>query len=90
MHAKNVCDPQQRRNAGVDSAGLDVLVGGAADTGGKEDGFLGAVLAESCDADAVSDGAAFGEQPVVVGQGWHLLYAEPTMIISQPGKPGLL
>lgn len=91
MDAEDAGDPQERRDAGIDGAGLDVLVGLAAHAGRQEHAFLGAVLAKACDADAVADGAALPEEPfVVVGQGWHSTHAVPTMILSQPGVPCIL
>jgi hypothetical protein len=91
MYAQHPSNPQQRRNAGIRSAGFDVLVGRAADTGGQENALLGAVLAESFDADAVADGAAFLNEPgVVIGQAGHSTYALPKIIVSQPGKPGIM
>lgn len=74
MHAQHVGDPQQRRRTGIHHAGLDALIRGAADTGGKEHRLLGAVLAEPLNADAVADGASAFEEPgVVVGQVGHPL-----------------
>jgi hypothetical protein len=91
VYAQHAGDPQQRRNAGVRLAGLDVLVNGAAHPGGKEHRFLGSVLAEPRDADTVADGAALLEEPgVVIGQVGHQRNAGLIMIASQPGKPGFL
>lgn len=75
MHTQDVSDPQQGRRTGVDRAGLDLLIRGAADPGGEEHALLGAVLAESFDADAVADRLSAFEEPgvLVVGQVGHLL-----------------
>jgi hypothetical protein len=90
MHTQHAGDPQQRANPRVSVAGLEILEGFAAHLGGEEHALLGAVLAQSLDADAVADGAALLQEPgVVIGQGWHSLNMAPTMIISQPGKPGI-
>lgn len=91
MHTQDVSDPQQRANARVDLAGLDVLEGLAAYPGGKEHALLGAVLAQPLDADAVADGASALLQPgVVVGEAGHLSDTRRLMILSQPGSPGIL
>lgn len=91
MHPENAGDPQQRANPGIGLAGLDVLIGGAADAGREEHALLGHVLVQAGDADAVADGATLAGEPfVVIGQGRHSINVVPTMIISQPGKPGLL
>lgn len=91
MYAECAGDPQQCRDPRVHCAGLDVLVGLAAYPGGEEHGLLGAVLADSCDADSVADGAAFSLEPVVViGQVGHSTNAVPMTIMSQPGIPCLL
>lgn len=91
MHAKDVSNPQQRSDPGVDVAGLDVLEGLAGDAGGEEHALLGAVLPVPFDADAVTDGASAFEEPgVVVGQVRHSSDLRPQMIIGQPGKPRIL
>ena len=91
MYAQYAGDPQQGRDVGVRRAGFDGLIRGPADPGGQEHAFLGAVPVESRDADAVADGAALLEEPVVViGQGWHACQAGPILVASQPGEPGLL
>lgn len=91
MDPEDAGDPQEGRDAGVGGAGFDFLVSGAAHVGGEEHAFLGAVLSQACDSDAVADGAAFGVEPVVgVGKGGHSTNAWAKMIICQPGKPGLL
>lgn len=91
MHTQHVSDPQQGRHAGVNVAGLNILVGLAADLGGEEHTLLGAVLVKSLDADAVADGASAFEEPgIVVGQVRHLLDTRCLMIFSQPGLPGIL
>ena len=91
MHAQDAGDTQECRDPGVGRAGLDGLVGGAGDVRGKEDTLLGAVVVEPGDADAVADGAALLEEPlVVVGQAGHAVNAGPIMILSQPGKPGII
>lgn len=91
MYPQHTRDPQQRRNARIDGTGLDTLIRGAADTGGEEHALLGAVLADAFDADAVADGPALLEEPVVViGQRGHSLHAGSIMMVSQPGKPCLL
>lgn len=91
MDTEDACDPVQAADAGVCRPVLDVLVAGAGQAGRQEDRFLGAVLPEPCDADAVADGEAFLAEPVVViGDGGHPVNAVPKIIIGQPGKPGLL
>lgn len=91
MHAEDPSDPQQRRDAGVHRAGLDVLIGLAAHPGGEEHGLLCSVLAQSRYADAVTDGTAFGGEPgVVIGQLGHATNAQQIMIIRQPGIPRFL
>ena len=91
MHTQGSRDAQQGRDAGVHQAGLDVLVGLAPELRGEENGLLGSVLTDPDHTDAVADGLAFTEEPgVVIGQVGHLLHAGPTMIISQPGIPGIL
>lgn len=91
MHAQHAGDPPQRSDAGISRAGLDGLIGGPAHSGGEEHALLGAVLVYPGDADAVAEGAALLSEPgVVVGQGWHPSQARLTMIISQPGKPGII
>lgn len=90
MHTQHAGDPQQCADPGVSVAGLDVLEGLTPHLGGQEHGLLGAVLSEAFDADAVADGAALLQEPgVVIGQGGHSTNLVPTMIIRQPGKPGL-
>lgn len=72
MHPEDVGDPQECGDAGVAVAVLDVLEGVAADAGGEEHAFLGAVLADPFDADAVADGASAFLQPgVVIGEVGH-------------------
>lgn len=74
MHTQDVSNPQQRRNTRVDTAGLHVLIRLPAHAGGEEHLLLGAVLADSFDADAVADGASAFEEPgIVVGQVGHPL-----------------
>ena len=75
MHAQHMSDPQQGPRTGIDRAGLDLLIGGAADPGGEEHALLGAVLADSFDADAVADRLSAFEEPgvLVIGQVRHLL-----------------
>lgn len=91
MYAQHACDPQQRRDPRIQRAGLDVLIGGAADAGSQEDALLGAVLSDAFDADAVADGFAFCEEPgIVIGQVGHSLNAGVINIVSQPGKAGIL
>lgn len=91
MYPQYARDPQQRRNACIDGAGLDTLIRGAADAGGEEHALLGAVLADAFDADAVADGPALLEEPVVViGQRGHSLHAGLILSASQPGKPCFL
>jgi hypothetical protein len=91
MYAQDAGDPHQRRDVRIRPAGFDVLVGGAAHLGGQEHALLGAVLVQAGDADAVADGAALLQEPVVViGQVWHATTLGPIMIASQPGSPGLL
>lgn len=90
MHTQHASDLRQRRDPGIRGTGLDGLVAGACDAGREEHALLGAVLAESRDANAVTDGAALGEEPVVViGQVRHSINALPMMIFSQPGLPGI-
>jgi hypothetical protein len=60
MHAQHVSDPQQGRHAGVEYAGLNSLIRGAADACGEEHRLLGAVLAEPFDADTVSSSGRWG------------------------------
>ena len=91
MYAQHAGDPQQRGHSRISPAGFHVLIHGPRDPGSQEYGLLGAVLADPCDADAVADGAALLEEPgVVIGQVWHATTLGPSMITSQPGKPGLL
>lgn len=90
MHAKNASDPQQRSDARVAAAGLDLLIGGAREVRREVDGLLGHVLAEPPDANAVADGAALKEQPsVVIGQAGHSTNALTKIIISQPCLSGI-
>jgi hypothetical protein len=90
MHAENMSDLQQRGNAGIGRAGLDGLIRGPGDAGGEEHALLGPVVVEAPDANAVADGAALAQEPVVViGQGWHSTNPMTKIIISQPGQPGL-
>jgi len=90
MHTQNMSDLQQGGDAGVSRAGLDSLVRGPGDAGREEHGLLGAVLVEAFDANAVADGAALPQEPVVViGQRRHSTNALTKIIISQPGSPGL-
>lgn len=90
MHTQNMSDLQQRRDTGIGRAGLDCLVGGPGHPGGEEHALLGAVLVDASDANAVADGAALLQEPVVViGQLWHSTNALTKIIISQPGIPGL-
>ena len=91
VHAQHARDADQRRDARVRPAGLNLLVGRSRDARGQEDSLLGHVLVQSAHADAVADGAALLQEPVVViGQAGHPTNVAPTMIVSQPGKPGLL
>lgn len=91
MHPQHAGDPQQRRDARVPRAGLDVLIRSAGDAGRKEHGLLRPVLADALNADAVADGAALLKEPgVVIGQVGHSTNAGPKMIIGQPGIPGFL
>jgi hypothetical protein len=91
MQAQDVRDAQQCPDACIGGAGFDLLVGGAGDAGLEENAFLGAVLVEPVDADAVADGAAFAGDPVVaVGQAGHASNALTKIIISQPGLPGIV
>jgi hypothetical protein len=90
MHTQDMRDPQQHADAGVDVAGLDVLERFAADVRGEVDAFLGAVLAESFDADAVADCASAVDQPgIVIGEAGHPSDTRAMIIISQPTKLGL-
>jgi hypothetical protein len=91
MDTQNASDPQQRRDARVSRASLDLLVRGAREVRCEEDGLLGHVLAEPPDADAVADGAALMEQPgVVIGQAGHSTNALTKIIISQPCLSGII
>lgn len=91
MDAQNEGDLQQGRDARVRSAGLDGLVGRAAQAGREEDALLGVIAAEPRDPDAVADGASLTQEPlVVIGQGRHSTNAVPKMIISQPCLPGIV
>ena len=91
VNAEYAGDPQQRRGPGIAEARFDLLVGGAGEAGGEEDLLLREVKVDASDADAVTDGAALCLEPVVViGQAVHSTYALPKMIISQPGKPGII
>jgi hypothetical protein len=90
MHTQNMSNLQQGGDVGVSRAGLDSLVRGPGYAGSEEHGLLGAVLVEALDANAVADGAALPQEPVVViGQGWHSTNPMTKIIISQPGQPGL-
>jgi hypothetical protein len=91
MHTQDMGNAQQGGDAGILGAGLDGLIGGAGHLCSEEHGFLGAVLSQARDTDAVADGAALCEEPVVVGgQAWHPTNAVPKMIISQPALSGIL
>lgn len=90
MDTQNMSDLHQGADAGVRGPSLDLLVCGPGDAGGEEHALLGAVLVEAPDANAVADGAALPQEPVVViGQGRHSTNALTKIIISQPGLPGL-
>lgn len=90
MHAQGARDPYQGSNAGVGGASLDPLIGGAGDAGREENAFLGAVLSEAGDSDAVADGSEVAAEPVViVGRVGHLTHRLTKIIASQPGIPGL-
>jgi len=74
MHTQDVSNPQQRRDARIDAAGLHVLIRLPAHPRGEEHMLLGAVLAEPFDADTVTDGlSALKEPGVVVRQSGHPL-----------------
>lgn len=91
MDAQDASDPQQGRDARVYRAGFDILVGLAGHAGGEEHALLRPVLTEAFDADTVTDSASAFDQPgVVIGQVGHPSDTRPMMIISQPGKPGIL
>jgi hypothetical protein len=91
VYTENAGDPQQRPDARIATAGLDLLVCGAGEVRREVDGLLGHVLAESPDADAVADGAALVEQPgVVIGQAGHSTNALTKIIISQPCLSGII
>lgn len=85
MHTQNMSDLQQGGDAGVRGSSLDSLVCGPGDAGGEEHGLLSPVLVEAFDANAVADGAALPQEPVVViGQGRHSTNPMTKIIISQP------
>lgn len=91
VHTQDTGDLQQGGDFDVHRTGLDLLIRGAGDSGLEEHPLLGHVLAQTYNADAVADGAAFVEEPgVVVGQAWHSTHAGLFMIDSQPGAPGFL
>lgn len=91
MNTQDASDPQQRRDAGIPRASLDLLIGGAREVRGEEHRLLGHVLAEPPDADAVADGAALVEQPgVVIGQAGHSTNGLTKIIISQPCLSGII
>lgn len=91
VYAEHVGDPEKGRDARVRRPGFHRLVCRAAYAGREEDGFLGAVVVQPADPDAVTDGASLAVEPlVVVGQGRHSVNAVPKMIISQPGLPGII
>ena len=90
MHAQDAGNPQQRRNPHIGGPVFDLLVGGAGEAGGEVDALLGHVLVDAPDADAVADGLALLEEPVVVvGQPGHPIDTRPLMILSLPGIPGI-
>lgn len=91
MDTEDASNPQQCRDPSVRLAGLNVLVGRAADSRGKEHGFLGAVLAYPRDPNAVTDSASLFQEPlIVIGQIGHSTNGLPKIIASQPGIPGFL
>ena len=91
VDTQDVRNLHERADAGVCGAGLDRLIGGAAELCGEEHALLGAVLLQSGYTDAVADSPALLSEPVVVGgQAWHSTHARLIMILSQPGKPGIL
>lgn len=91
MNTQDVGDPKQRGDTRVRMAGLDVLKRLAPYPGGEEHALLCPVLTEAFDADAVADGASAVEQPgVIIGQVGHPTDTRLIMILSQPGKPGIL
>lgn len=91
MYTQNSGDPQERPDAGIAGAGLDLLIGGARQAGRQVDGLLCAVVAEASDSDAVADGAALLEQPgVVIGEAGHSTNALPKIIGSLPCLSGII
>lgn len=90
MHAEDPRDLDECRDAGIAHAGLDLLIGGARDTGREEHLLLGEVEPQTADTDAVADGAALPEEPVVIIGQVHSASVLPKMIIRQPGKPGIM
>ena len=90
MHAQDPRDLHQCRDAGIAHAGLDLLVAGPCYAGREEDLLLCEVESYAADADAVADGAALYEEPVVVIGQVHSVSVLPKMIISQPGLPGII
>lgn len=90
MHTQDKRDPQQRGNARVRVAGLNVLKRLAAHPGGEEHILLGAVLPDPLDANAVTDTpSAFGQPGIVIREVGHPSDIQALMIISQPGMPGI-
>lgn len=90
MHAEDPGDLHQCRDAGIAHAGLDLLVAGAGDAGSEENLLLSEVESYAADADAVADGAALREEPVVVIGQVHSVSVLPELITSQPGLPGIM
>ena len=90
MYAEDSRDFHQCRDAGIAHAGLDLLVAGSGDAGGEEDLLLSEVESYAADADAVADGAALCEEPVVVIRQVHSVSVLPKLITRQPGLPGIM
>lgn len=90
MYAEDSRDLHQCRDAGIAHAGLDLLVAGPGYARREEDLFLCEVESHAADADAVADGAALCEEPVVVIRQVHSASVLPKLIIRQPGLPGIM
>lgn len=90
MHAQLVSNQQQVADLRVTGAALDALDRRPVDTGERRESFLGQVLVQSADADAVAEGSTGVEDPWRLVGGRHSTNAQPLMIISQQQNCGIL